>query len=171
MDSSGGVCAVHEPFCVDFAYPHIHASDIPSTSRISKSLPSRLLKITDHAFYKHDYQQSTSNLITDAYIDLQILYNQSVTDKRDSLLKEFQSKMKLEQEHAARIWELVSQDENLTSEKSTKDKIRTLRTKYKSKIPNIPDHVIDFIIERLIRPVPTNVIPIIKQAPDEVLTL
>lgn len=171
MDSSGGGCAVHEPFCVDFAYPHIHASDIPSTSRISKSLPSQLFKITDHAFYKHDYQQSTSNLITDAYIDLQILYNQSVTDKRHSLLKEFQSKMKLEQEHAARIWELVSQNENLTSEKSTKDKIRTLRTKYKSRLPNIPDHVIDFIIERLIRPMPTNVIPIIKQTPDEVLTL
>ena len=171
MDSSGYVCAVHEPFCVDFAFPHIHASDIPSKTKTSKSLPTKLFKITNNNFYKTDYQQSTRNLITDSDIDLQILYNQNVTDQRHSLLYDFKNKTALEQEHAASIWELLNQDETLTSDKSTADKIQTLRTKYKSRLPKIPDHVTDFIIERLIRPVPRNVIPILKQAPDEILTL
>lgn len=171
MDSTGDVCAIQLPFSVDCSYQHIHASDIKSDAKISKSLPSKLLKITSNSFYKQDYQVATQKLVSNAHVDLQILYGYNVPDERNSILSELTKKVVLEQEYAVAIYDLVNEDLNLKSEKSTKEKIRSLREKYRSRLPKIPDQVTDFILERLIRPVPRNVLPILKQHPYEIINL
>lgn len=162
-------CALFDVYAINTSFEHIHASDLPKGVRVSNDLASRLFQLTCSNFYKEDYAKATMNLLADAQLDMEIWIEKKMPDRRTDILDDIVMKADAEMKHAQFIWETVKDDPVLKGDKSSAEKITRLRTTHLSKLPKIPLHVMDYILERLIRPIPVNVLPIIQTKDDEIL--
>lgn len=149
-------------------YGHIHLSRVPTNVGIAHNEAKSMLKASGDEFYRRDYATATTTMIQDSDTDIIMFLRHEKFDKRNDVLKDVRHKTVLESKYAKKVWDIVSSDPILTDpRKPVSVKLTQLRNKYKAKLPNIPDHVLDYIIEKQIRPVGIASFPTVNKSDSE----
>lgn len=164
------ILALPKPVPFVPGYRHVHLSDLPKKITVGHRSAKKALTTTRNDFFKNDYIQKTQNLIDDQDNDLKIFLGSKDTDTRFSVLKDLKKKSSLEAKHSYDVWNVVSNDPIMKSRSvDTGKKIKIIRKKYSTKLPKIPGEVLDYILERLMRPTSVSTIPIVKKGDEEVI--
>lgn len=162
--------AMSRPIPINLKYPHIHLSDVPASAKVGHKEAKSMLSSTKDPFYRSDYIDVSEALLKDADTDLQLYIREKVNDRRFDVLKDVKAKSEAEGKYAKAIWDVIGDDPLInSSHKSTASRIVQLRKRYASKLPSIPVYILDYIIERLLRPVGIATIPVINKTDDEVI--
>jgi hypothetical protein len=129
-----------------------------------------MFRTSNDDFYKNEYIADTAMMIKEIQTDIVMFLRETRFDKRDEVLKEIRQKTIQESKYAKIIWDVINKDPILSDgKKQVSVKIAQLRNKYKSKLPKLQDHVIDYIIEKHIRPVGISSFPSVNKSDSETI--
>lgn len=161
--------ALPKPVPVNLKYPHVHLSDVPRSVKVGHKQAKSLLSSTKDQFYRSAYADASESLVKDSETDLQLYIGAKIEDRRFDVLRDVKAKSEAEGKYAKAVWDVIGDDPLVNSDKETGAKIVQLRKKYASKLPTLPVYIMDYIIERLLRPVGISTIPVINKTDQEVI--
>jgi hypothetical protein len=164
------VLKLSQPIPFNPKYGHIHLYKIRPNTGIAHDQAKNMFKSTNDEFYKNEYTTATAMMIKDSETDVIMFLRESKLDKRDEILKDIRQKTIQESKYSKIIWDIINSDPILSDrEKNVTVKISQIRNKYKSKLPKLQEHVLDYIIEKHIRPVGISSFPSVNKTDSETI--
>jgi hypothetical protein len=167
---NNSILKLSQPIPFNPRYGHVHIYKIGANTGISHDQAKNMFRTSNDDFYKNEYIADTAMMIKEIQTDIVMFLRETRFDKRDEVLKEIRQKTIQESKYAKIIWDVINKDPILSDgKKQVSVKIAQLRNKYKSKLPKLQDHVIDYIIEKHIRPVGISSFPSVNKSDSETI--
>lgn len=174
------VMALARPVPFDARWAHAHAGDfLRKTAR--PSIAGERIRAaaaqTGDSFYTTNAADATRTILSTALVDEMVAAGGGVADRRTTALAEVNARAEAEARHASAVWAAIRDDPAIRDAEDSVggeardlgELIRDLRTRRARDLPKLEPHVLDYLLERLLRPASVAALPFFEKKVDEIV--
>lgn len=171
VQTEAGVVPLRAPVPFTPAARHKRLAAVPAAAATDDAMARRVFRETRDAFFKDGYRQAAKELLAEAKLNESLQVAARATDRRSEVAEEVNAHIVAMSRHAAAVKEVIGADDLL---RTGADSVAVIRKKHSAglrKETGLQDHVLDYIIERLMRPVRVGVVPFVSLGGEETLVV